>query len=163
MLNISELNKKAKIRIITFTILHILICISAILYTIEFKDTFKSMGYASNVNIDGSDLTDIVNIGIGATKGILGITFMAAYTITMLIICGILLIPFRLIAIKNSVLDDNEVRIVRWMIAVTSVIAFMIGLIITGIGFVIHIVELLGISLVIELMVYRKPKIQEDI
>lgn len=125
-----SLSKTQKARMISIFIISILLFTVNIIYISEFKDIFF-IEYTDEVMVDGSNFAPFVNLLTFGFNGFLYILTIIATIIIMIFLSLILLIPWRLIAIKkDSVINENEYEIYKKILIIFVILSIALGLII---------------------------------
>lgn len=99
--------------------------------------------YADNVNIDGSDFSPVVN---AATAGInvfviLFTIVLAALFVTIFILIFAILLRTTTIG-KKDIITESEVIFAKWVIMVSSVYAFIVGIFFSNIRMIGYVIGL---------------------
>ena len=110
----------------------------------------KPLDYASDVTVDGADMTAIVNMMVFGTNGLLGLIISVGYCIAMLIIALVFLLPWRLIAIrKQSVIAPIEIKVVRVTYILMLILSLLLGFV--GARFS-NLLSIVALTLVVAVM-----------
>ena len=129
---INDLSNKQKVRVISLFIIAILLFLSASGYAGSIKDAGQQIDYVEDMNVDGSDFSPIANLFITGTNGMLQLLTCIAAVVIMVIDSLILLVPWRLIAIrKDSDISKKEPNIAKAILIIFVVITPVTGFIIT--------------------------------
>lgn len=127
------MTRRQKARLGSIIIICILLIASVYLYCVEMNEIVKPVGYSSDVNIDGSDFTQIINVFVLGANGLVGFAAGIAYGIALAIVSLILLLPWRLIAIRNnSDISYKEVIVARLLLIFLPVLSLISGFAVTG-------------------------------
>ncbi len=122
------MTKRQIARMVFMLVIAVLLVLSVFGYGYEIGNVMKPLDYASDVTVDGADMTAIVNMMVFGTNGLLGLIISAGYCIAMLIIALVLLLPWRLIAIrKQSVIAPIEMKVVRITYVVMLILSLVLG------------------------------------
>ena len=122
------MTKTQKARMITMIIISILLIASVYGYGYEIGKLTYPVDYVSDVNIDSSDFTEIANLLIFGTNSFLGLIYAVVYSIAMLTISLILLLPWRFIAIrKKSIIAPVEMKVVTIAYISVCALSFLLG------------------------------------
>lgn len=151
------MKKTAKARLVVFTIIHILLCLSVFLYAKEYSELLKEMQieYADEMNIDGSDFSGLFNLGISAFNNIFSFVSLLFYDVAMTILSAFLVVPFRLIAIRTlSEISDFEVKTTLKIILTGIIIVLLTGIMFVGIIAFIPILMMFIPVLIFEFFFY---------
>ncbi len=151
------MNKSAKARFAVFSIIHLLLLVSAIAYIKEYAELLynRMAKQVSGYYVDGSDMTEIVNGGISVFNSALGFFVLVSYIVAMIVISAILVVLFRFIAIrKNSCVTDFEVKLTFRVIAFGLSAALVTGIIYFKGQFFIPMAIMLLIPFTFEMAVY---------
>lgn len=129
---INDLSNRQKVRIISLLIISILLFLSASGYASSIKNAGQQIDYVEDMNVDGSDFSPIANLFIAGTNGFLQFLTSIVAVIAMVVISLILLIPWRLIAIKkDSKISKAEPDIAKAILIIFVIITPITGFIIT--------------------------------
>lgn len=129
---VNDLSNRQKMRIISLLIISILLFLSSSEYARSIQNSGQQIDYAENMTVDGSDFTPIANLFVAGTNGFLQFLTSVLAVIAIVIISLILLIPWRLIAIrKDSEISKEEPDIAKAILVIFVVITSITGFIIT--------------------------------
>lgn len=124
-----------KVRFMIFIVFHIVLCVFAFFYAkdvVEFEPIADTM---SDAYVDGTDVTHIVNAGIYAFNGIFAVITGGLYVLMMFVWSAILMIPFRIIAVrKTTQVTDFEVKATLVVTVVGVVLSLAAGMLFMGTG-----------------------------
>lgn len=127
-----HLSNTQKARIISLFAIEILLFLSISGYVNETCQAGNQIDNVENLNLDGSDVSPIANLFIGRANGMLNMITALSACLGMIIISFILLVPWRLIALrKNAEIAENELAISKKSIAMFVVITLIANLILT--------------------------------
>lgn len=144
-------------RFAVFSIIHLLLLVSALAYIKEYAELFytEMAEQVSGLYVDGSDMTEIVNGGISVFNSALGFFVLVSYIVAMIVISAVAVVLFRFIAIrKTSCVTDYEVKLTFRVIAFGSAAALAAGLIYFKGRFFIPMAIMLLIPFTLETAVY---------
>lgn len=126
----STMTFQQKLRVISMGIIGILLvmfvwsCCSAV------GDMTQPIDSTSNLYVDGADVSPIANLFISGANGLIGFITMIGYVIGTLLWSLLLLVPWRLIAIrKNSVIAEAEVTLSKWVLFGILILSLLLGFI----------------------------------
>ncbi len=148
-------NGKEKVRRYLFVILHGLLCALVFGYVKELYDTVQVIEPASNVNIDGSDFTALANFMVEGFNFGFSFFLLVLDGVFMLILSLILLVPYRLIAIRKETMPLEGEK--RWFLSVMGIgaaVILLLGLIFVGIQAILPTVILYIIPGGLELLLF---------
>lgn len=129
---VNDLSGRQKARIISLLIISILLFLSSSEYVRSIQNSGQQIDYVENMTVDGSDFTPIANLFVAGTNGFLQFLTSVLAVIAIVIISLILLIPWRLIAIrKDSEISKEEPDIAKAILVIFVVITPVTGFIIT--------------------------------
>lgn len=127
-----ELNK---VRFMFFIVFHIVLCMFVFFYAKELVGFEPIADTMSDAYVDGTDVTHIVNAGIDAFNGIFTVITGGLYVLVMFVWSAILMIPFRIIAVrKTTQVTDFEVKATLMVTVVGVVLSLSLGVIFMGTG-----------------------------
>ncbi len=118
-----HLSNTQRARIISLSVIELLLFLSILGFIDEIQNAGHQINDVENLVLDGSDVSPIANLFIFGANGMLqAATELLAY-LGMLIISFILLVPWRLIALrKNTKIANNELTISKTILAVFVII-----------------------------------------
>lgn len=118
-----HLSNTQRARIISLSVIEILLFLSILGFIDGIQNAGHQINDVENLNLDGSDVSPIANLFIFGANGMLqAATELLAY-LGMLIISFILLVPWRLIALrKNAKIANNELTISKTILAAFVII-----------------------------------------
>ncbi len=133
---VNDLSGRQKARIISLLIISILLFLSSSEYVRSIQNSGQQIDYVENMTVDGSDFTPIANLFVAGTNGFLQFLTSVLAVIAIVIISLILLIPWRLIAIrKDSEISKKEPEIAKAILVLFVVITPVTGFILTHLTF----------------------------
>ena len=140
---INDLSNRQKVRMISLLIISILLFLSASGYVRSIQNAGQQIYYVEDMDVDGSDCSPIANLFIAGTNGMLQLLTCIAAVVIMVIDSLILLIPWRLIAIrKDSEISKKEPDIAKAILIIFVVITPITGFIITHFTFAFFVLLL---------------------
>lgn len=129
---VNDLSNRQKIRVISLLIISILLFLSASAYASSIQNAGQQIDYVDDMNVDGSDFSPIANLFVAGTNGFLQFLTSIVSVIAIIILSLILLVPWRLIAIrKDSEISKKEPNIAKAILVLFVVITPVTGFIIT--------------------------------
>ena len=129
---INDLSNRQKVRVISLLIISIFLFLSASGYAGSIKNAGQQIDYVEDMDVDGSDFSPIANLFIAGTNSMLQLLTSIAAVVIMIIDSLILLVPWRLIAIrKDSEISKKEPDIAKAILIIFVVITPITGFIIT--------------------------------
>lgn len=159
-----------KVRFMIFIVFHIVLCMSVFLYARELVEFEPIADTMSDAYVDGTDVTDIVNAGIYTFNGIFTVITGGLYVLVMFVWSAVLLIPFRIIALrKTTQVTDFEVKATLVIAAVGVVLSLTAGVLFMGTGSLWMMGVLFLPVLIFEIPVYwgglwsRKISLQSEL
>ena len=97
--------------------------------------------YVDNIKVDGSDFTPLANFTITGVNGLVFFLTMGSAVLFATIFILLFAILLRVTTIrKNDIVTKSEVAFTKWFIIVSSILAFIVGILSTStklIGYVI--------------------------
>lgn len=146
---VKDLSNRQKARVITLFIISILLFISTIGYINGIADAGHQIDYVEDMSVDGSDFSPIANLFILGTNGILQFLTGLLAAVAMIILSLILLVPWRLTAIrKNSEISKKELSIAKTILILFVTITLITSCILTRFTYVSFIALLVLIPTV---------------
>ena len=122
------MTKRQIARMVFMLVIAVLLVLSVFGYGYEIGNVMKPLDYASDETVDGADMTAIVNMMVIGTNGLLGLMISAGYCIAMLIIALVLLLTWRLIAIrKQAMIAPIEIIVVRVTYILMLILSLLLG------------------------------------
>lgn len=139
----NDLSNRQKVRIISLFIISILLFLRVSGYISEIQNADNEIDYVEELPVDGEDFSPIANLFILGTNGILQLITIALTYVAMVNISLILLVPWRLIAIrKNSEISKKELDMAKGILKIFVVITPVTGFAMTHFTYVFSIVFL---------------------
>lgn len=134
-------------------IISILLFFSATGYINGIQNVGHEVDYVEDMNVDGSDFSPIANLFIEGYNGMMQCLAGIVAVIGMILISLILLIPWRLIAIKEiSEISKKELDMAKRILMIFAVIMPVTGCVLTRFRY-IFIIALLALIPVVFLLV----------
>lgn len=114
--------------------------------------------YADNINIDGSDFTPLANLAIVGMNGFLIFLsiFFAVLFATILILLFAILLRITTIR-KKDIVTKSEVIITRKFLLVSSVLAFIVGILATNIELIWYVIGFSWQQPLFMMLIYYLP------
>lgn len=137
---VNDLSDKQKVRMISLLIISILLFLSTSGYVRSIQNAGQQIDYVEDMNVDGSDFSPIANLFIAGTNGMLQLLTGIVSVIAMVINSLILLIPWRLIAIrKGSYISKKEPDIAKAILILFVIITPITSCILTRFKYIFFI------------------------
>lgn len=125
-----QLTAGQKGRIISFAIIVMYLFYGVLAYVWEVRMKTPDIAYVDSMPVDGSEMAPIANLMIMGTNGFLDFLNMVLSIVAIFIIAVILLVPWRLIAIrKKSAIAELEVKLAKYLLMGFVVLSPVISLI----------------------------------
>lgn len=125
-----QLTARQKGRIISFALIVMYLLYGVIAYVWGVRINTPDIAYIDSVPVDGSEMAPIANLIIMGTNGFLDFLNMVLSIVAIFIIAVILLVPWRLIAIrKKSAIAELEVKLAKYLLMGFVVLSPVISLI----------------------------------
>lgn len=125
-----QLTARQKGRIISFALIVMYLLYGVIAYVWGVRINTPDIAYIDSVPVDGSEMAPIANLMIMGTNGFLDFLNMVLSIVAIFIIAVILLVPWRLIAIrKKSAIAELEVKLAKYLLMGFVVLSLVISLI----------------------------------
>ncbi|MBO5069437.1 MAG: hypothetical protein J6K26_00275 [Lachnospiraceae bacterium] len=126
----STMTFQQKLRVISMGIIGILLVMFVFSCCSAIGDMTQPIDYTSDLYVDGADVSHIANLFISGANGFIGFITMIGYVIGTFLWSLLLLVPWRLIAIrKNSVIAEVEVKLSKWVLLGILILSFLLGFI----------------------------------
>lgn len=155
---LNDLSKKQNARIISLFIISILLFFNATGYINGIQNVGNEIDYVEDMDVDGSDFSPIANLFIVGFNGMMQCLAGIVAVIGMILISLILLIPWRLIAIKKvSEISKKELDISKAILILFAVITPATGCILTRFRYIFFIALLALIPVVFLLLLGVLP------
>lgn len=154
----SELTSRQKARMLSLLGVMVLLLALVLMYVAAFANEQQQIQAAENVNVDGSDFTPLVNLFVSGANGLLLFAECIAAGLVMVFFSLLLLVPWRIIAIKkDSEIAKCELNMSLIILAGFAAAALIIGLIISRFTLLTVILFLEFIPTVIYLLLCVLP------
>ena len=125
-----QLTAGQKGRIISFAIIVMYLFYGVLAYVWEVRMKTPDIAYVDSMPVDGSEMAPLANLMIMGTNGFLDLLGMVLSVVAISILALILLVPWRLIAIrKHSVIAELEKKVAKYMLIGFVVLSLVISLI----------------------------------
>lgn len=126
----NRLTARQKGRIISFAIIVMYLFYGVLAYVWEVRMKTPDIAYIDSMPVDGSEMAPIANLMIMGTNGFLDFLGMVLSIMAIFIIAVILLVPWRLIAIrKHSVIAELEKKVAKYLLIGFVVLSLVISVI----------------------------------
>ena len=114
--------------------------------------------YVDNINIDGSDFTPLANLAVAGANGVvifltIGLSVLFA---TIFILFFAILLRVTTIR-KKDIVTESEVVFTKWLIVVSSVVAFIVGILSTNIKLTGYVIGLSWQQPLFMMLIYYLP------
>lgn len=156
-----HLSNTQKARSISLFVIELLLFLCILGYAGGVSSSGNQIDSVDNLNVDGSDFSPIANLFVSGTNGMLqAMTVLASY-LFMIIISFILLVPWRLIALRKSAeIADNELTISKKSLVTFIIVTPITSLIITHFtyGGFITVLTLIPTVLLLMLCIFPMKK-----
>lgn len=114
--------------------------------------------YADNVNVDGSDFTPLANLAVAGVNGLTVFVVIGSSILFATIFILILAILLKVTTIrKKDIITESEVVFTKWLITVSSVLAFIVGILSTNIKLIGYIIGLSWQQPLFMMLIYYLP------
>jgi len=114
--------------------------------------------YVDDINIDGSDFTPLANLTIAGVNGLLILITVGSVVLISTIFILIFAILLRVTTIrKKDIVTESEVVFTKRLIIVSSVLAFMAGILLTNINIIGYVVSLSWQQPLFMMLIYYLP------
>ncbi len=124
-------------------IIEILLFLSILAYMNEVRNASPQINHVENFNVDGSDVSPIANLFISGANGMLQAAVELSAFLGMIIISFLLLVPWRLIALrKNAKIANDELAVSKKLLLAFIAITPITNLIITHFTYLFFIAVL---------------------
>lgn len=154
----NQLSNTQRARIISLFVIEILLFLSILAYMNEVRNASPQINHVENFNVDGSDVSPIANLFISGANGMLQAIVELSAFLGMIIISFILLVLWRLIALrKNAKISNDELVLSKKILVAFVAITPITNLIITHFTYVFFIALLTLIPTVLLLMLSIFP------
>lgn len=125
-----QLTARQKGRIISFALIVLYLFYGVLAYVWGVRMNTPDIAYVDSMPVDGSEMAPIANLMIMGTNGFLDFLNMVLSIVAIFIIAVILLVPWRLIAIrKHSVIAEMEKTVAKYVLIGFVVFSLVISLI----------------------------------
>ncbi len=99
--------------------------------------------YVDNINIDGSDFTPLANLAVAGVNELTVFLTIGSAVLFATIFILIFAILLRVTTIrKKDIVTESEVVFTKWLIMVSSVLAFIVGILFTNIKLIGYVIGL---------------------
>ncbi len=131
---------KALVRRVLLVVVLILDCFFSVSFIGEIYDVMYGenfIEYVDNINIDGSDFTPLANLTVAGVNGLMDFLTIVLAVLFVTIFTLVLAILLRVTTIrKKDIVMESEVVFTKRFIMVSSVLAFIAGVLYTNIKLV---------------------------
>ncbi|MGN1340906.1 MAG: hypothetical protein ACI4WS_11485 [Oscillospiraceae bacterium] len=150
------MNKRAAARFVVFTVIHVLLCVSAALYALECAGAAEIVDSPeSGLYIDGSDFTPLAELMVFSVNGLFSAFMTVVYFAFMTVMSTVLLVPFRLIAVRRfTVVTRRERNAALTVILSGTALALLAAMISGGFQTGLYCLLFLLPTLLIEMLLY---------
>lgn len=155
---LKDLSNRQKARVLSLFIISIVLFFNATGYINGIQNVGQEIDYVEDMDVDGSDFSPIANLFIAGHKGMMQCLAGIVAVIGMIIISLILLIPWRLIAIKKiSEVSKKELDIAKAILILFTIVTPITGCILTRFRYILFIILLVLIPVVFLLVLGALP------
>ena len=151
------MNKKAVARFVVFVVIHVFLCVIALLYAVDHSREITQMASTDveGIYIDGSDFTGIFRLLSVSVNGMISGLMAAIYFVLMLFFSVLFLVPFRFIALRKlSAVTLRERNATLVVILAGTALAVLAALIFGGGAAASAILLFMVPTLLIEVLMY---------
>lgn len=114
--------------------------------------------YADNINVDGSDFTPLANLAVAGANGMMTLLTIVLAVLFATIFILIFAILLRVTTIrKKDIVTESEVIFTKRFIMVSSILAFIVGILSTNIKLIGYIIALSWQQPLFMLLIYYLP------
>lgn len=114
--------------------------------------------YEDNINIDGSDFTPLANLAVAGINGMMILLVIGLSVLFATILILILAVLLRVTTIrKEDIVTESEVNFTKWFIIISSVLAFIAGILSTDIKLIWYVMGLSWQQPLFMLLIYYLP------
>lgn len=114
--------------------------------------------YVDNIDIDGSDFTPLANLAVAGVNGMMIFLTIGLSVLFATIFILIFAILLRVTTIrKKDIVAESEVVFTKWLIMVSSVLAFMVGILSTNIKLIGYVIGLSWQQPLFMMLIYYLP------
>lgn len=126
------------------------------IYDVMYGENF--IEYVDNINIDGSDFTPLANLTVAGVNGLMDLLTIVLAVLFVTIFTLIFAILLRVITIrKKDIVTESEVVFTKRLIMVSSVLAFIVGVLYTNIKLVGYVIGLSWQQPLFMMLLYYLP------
>ncbi len=126
----NRLTARQKGRIISLAIIVMYLFYGVLAYVWEVRMKTPDIAYIDSMPVDGSEMAPIANLMIMGTNGFLDFLGMVLSIMAIFMISVLLLVPWRLIAIrKHSVIAELEKKVAKYLLIGFVVLSLVISVI----------------------------------
>ncbi len=152
---------KALVRRVLLVVVLILNCFFSVSFIGEIYDVMYGenfIEYVDNINIDGSDFTPLANLTVAGVNGLMDLLTIVLAVLFVTIFTLIFAILLRVITIrKKDIVTESEVVFTKRLIMVSSVLAFIVGVLYTNIKLVGYVIGLSWQQPLFMMLLYYLP------
>lgn len=114
--------------------------------------------YTDNINIDGSDFTPLANLAVAGANGLMTFFTIVLAVLFATIFILIFAILLRVTTIrKKDMVTESEVVFTKRLIMVSSVLAFIVGILSTNIKLIWYVIGLSWQQPLFMMLIYYLP------
>lgn len=147
-----------RVLLVAASILNWRFSVGYIRYIYDIMSGENLIEYVDNINIDGSDFTPLANLAIEGVNGLmvfLSIGLAVLFATIFILIFAILL---RVTTIrKKDTVTESEVVFTKWFIMVSSVLAFIAGILSTNVKLIGYVIGLSWQQPLFMMLIYYLP------
>ena len=114
--------------------------------------------YVDNINIDGSDFTPLANLAVAGVNGLTVFLTIGSAVLFATIFILIFAVLLRVTTIrKKDIVMESEVIFTKWFIMVSSILAFMVGILFTNVKLIGYVIGLSWQQPLFMMLIYYLP------
>ncbi len=114
--------------------------------------------YVDNINIDGSDFTPLANLTVAGVNGLTIFLVIGSAVLFATIFILIFAILLRVTTIrKQDIVTESEMIFTKWLIIVSSVLAFIVGILSANIKLIGYVIGLSWQQPLFMMLIYYLP------
>lgn len=153
--------KKDSVRRVLLVAVSILNWIFSVGFIREIYDVMLGnnlIEYVDNIDIDGSDFTPLANLAVDGANGLIILIGIGASVLFATIFISIFAILLRVTTIrKKDTVTESEVIFTKWLIIVSSILAFIVGILSTNIKLIVYVIGLSWQQPLFMMLIYYLP------
>ncbi|MBD5134689.1 MAG: hypothetical protein HDT39_01810 [Lachnospiraceae bacterium] len=147
-----------RVLLVTVSALNWIFSVGYIIEIYNLKLGANLIEYADNINIDGSDFTTLTNLTIAGVDGFTIFIVIGSYVLVTTIFILIFAILLRVTTIrKKDTVTESEVVFTKRLIMVSSVAAFIAGILSADIKLTVYVIGLSWQQPLFMMLIYYIP------